>query len=110
MRNWVGKRKVELPKSKGTQNWTFGNEKLHCSFGNYIAVNKGQRSWSLADSDRPAMGGGGGRWPAVVTGTGIGIPTVVTGIGIGIPAVGFRQWWPAAGFRRWWLARYRHVA
>ncbi|CAL2275961.1 unnamed protein product [Prunus armeniaca] len=25
MRNWVGKRRVELPKRKGTQNWTFGN-------------------------------------------------------------------------------------
>ncbi|CAL8169351.1 unnamed protein product [Prunus armeniaca] len=43
MRNWVGKRRVELPKSKGTQNWTFRNcmavletalqfWKLHCSF------------------------------------------------------------------------------
>ena len=32
MRNWVGKRRVELPKSKGTQNWTFENWKLHCSF------------------------------------------------------------------------------
>ncbi|KAI5349378.1 hypothetical protein L3X38_002265 [Prunus dulcis] len=32
MRNWVGKRRVELPKSKITQNWTFGNWKLHCSF------------------------------------------------------------------------------
>ncbi|CAL8993993.1 unnamed protein product, partial [Prunus brigantina] len=25
MRNWVGKRRVELPKSKSSQNWTFGN-------------------------------------------------------------------------------------
>ncbi|CAL8104388.1 unnamed protein product [Prunus armeniaca] len=24
MRNWMGKTRVELPKSKGTQNWTFG--------------------------------------------------------------------------------------
>ncbi|CAL9019448.1 unnamed protein product [Prunus brigantina] len=57
-------------------------------------VNIGQRSWSLADGGRPAMGGGGGRWPAVVTRTGGGIPAVLAGGGIpamvaggGIPAM-----------------------
>ncbi|CAL2242878.1 unnamed protein product [Prunus armeniaca] len=85
MRNWVGKRRVELPKSKGTQNWTFGNciagrgnldeelggqEKSRTTQEQENSkldkiVNKEQWSWSPADGGRPATGGGGGgRWAA----------------------------------------------
>ncbi|CAL8092003.1 unnamed protein product [Prunus armeniaca] len=57
MRNWEGEIRVELPKSKGTQNLTFGN----CIARNiifYQHVNKGQRSWS------PTGSGGMRCWPA----------------------------------------------